>query len=74
METRNFLGLITLLLVLNILRVSSLSSPFSPIIIQAKYEQNYQKITNASIEYVFLYPASNVIIYETNYTYILFYR
>jgi len=71
METRNFLGLITLVLVLDVLRASSLSSPFSPIIIQAKYEQNYQKITNTTIEYVFLYPASNVIIYETSYTYLI---
>ncbi|KAH0946843.1 hypothetical protein HN011_008569 [Eciton burchellii] len=60
METRNFLGLITLILLLDISRASSLSSPFSPIIIQAKYEQNYEKITNATIEYVFLYPASNL--------------
>jgi len=71
METRNFLGLITLILLLDISRASSLSSPFSPIIIQAKYEQNYEKITNATIEYVFLYPASNVIIYETIYTYFI---
>jgi hypothetical protein len=58
-------------LLLDISRASSLSSPFSPIIIQAKYEQNYEKITNATIEYVFLYPASNVIIYETIYTYFI---
>ncbi|XP_011155014.1 SID1 transmembrane family member 1 isoform X2 [Harpegnathos saltator] len=35
-------------------------SPFSPIVIpSAKYGENYQQIINTTVEYVFLYPASN---------------
>ncbi|KAL0130708.1 hypothetical protein PUN28_002379 [Cardiocondyla obscurior] len=52
-----------LLLLLHIARTIafSVSSPsFSPIVIQAQYEENYRKAINASTEYVFLYPTKNV--------------
>lgn len=37
--------------------------PFSSIVIpSAKYGENYSQIINATVEYVYLYPARNVII------------
>ncbi|XP_011702065.1 PREDICTED: SID1 transmembrane family member 1-like isoform X2 [Wasmannia auropunctata] len=39
---------------------SSSPSPFSPIVVHAEYLHKYQETTNATVEYVFLYPASNV--------------
>lgn len=69
METQHGLKLITLLLLLEVARtvaMSSTSPSFSPIVIQAEYGTNYQKIINSTIEYMFLYPASNVNSDETN--------
>lgn len=49
---------------------SSLSFPsFIPIVVQASYGENYQQTINTTVEYVFLYPVSNVII-KLNYFYI----
>lgn len=61
--------LITSLLLLEVARTvasSPMSPSFSPIVIQAEYGTNYQKIINATNEYVFLYPASNVNADEIN--------
>ncbi|XP_018401340.1 PREDICTED: SID1 transmembrane family member 1-like [Cyphomyrmex costatus] len=61
MEIQNTLRLITVLLFLDVRAMISLSSPsFSPIVIEANYEHTYNKTINATVEYVFLYPASNV--------------
>jgi len=69
MEMQNTLRLIAILLFLVAARAVALSSSspsFSPIVIRAEYEQNYNKTINATVEYVFLYPASNVSPDETN--------
>ncbi|XP_024882541.1 SID1 transmembrane family member 1-like isoform X1 [Temnothorax curvispinosus] len=63
MEMQYTLRLITLLLLLHTVRAVTLSSTspsFSPIVIQADYGINYTKTINATIEYVFLYPTSNI--------------
>ncbi|XP_071555084.1 SID1 transmembrane family member 1 isoform X1 [Temnothorax nylanderi] len=63
MEMQYTLRLITLLLLLHTVRAVALSSTspsFSPIVIQADYGINYTKTINATIEYVFLYPTSNI--------------
>ncbi|KYQ59051.1 SID1 transmembrane family member 1 [Trachymyrmex zeteki] len=61
MEMQNALKLITVLSLLDAIRTVTISSPsFSPIVIEAKYEHTYNKTINATVEYVFLYPASNV--------------
>ncbi|EFN66381.1 SID1 transmembrane family member 1 [Camponotus floridanus] len=60
MEMRNTLGLITMLLLFDAATSILSSSAFSPIVIQAKYERSYQRTTNATVEYVFLYPAANI--------------
>lgn len=72
MEMRNALGLITILLLFD----AAVSFSSSPIVIQAKYGQSYPNITNASAEYVYLYPATNVSLNKTysrlhNYAYLL---
>ena len=64
-ETRIVSSLIVILLLLDAARnmTSSFSTPsFSPIVIQGEYGPNntYKKRINAMVEYVFLYPASNV--------------
>ncbi|KAG5331301.1 SIDT1 protein, partial [Acromyrmex heyeri] len=57
----NALKLITVLLLLDAVRAVNISSPsFSPIVIEAKYEHPYNKTINSTVEYMFLYPASNV--------------
>ncbi|CAL1681359.1 unnamed protein product [Lasius platythorax] len=56
MEMRNALGLITVLLLFE--AAASISS--SPIVIQADYGHNYPNTTNATVEYVYLYPAANI--------------
>ncbi|XP_029169765.1 SID1 transmembrane family member 1-like [Nylanderia fulva] len=56
MEMRNALGLITILLLFN----AAVSFSPSPIVTQAKYGQSYPNIINASVEYVYLYPAANI--------------
>lgn len=61
MEMRNALGLITMLLLFDAATSILSSSAFSPIVIQAEYNRSYQNTTNAAVEYVFLYPAANVI-------------
>lgn len=69
MGMQRTLKLIVLSLLLDAARavVSSSTSPsFSPIVIRAEYEQNYRNTTNATVEYVFLYPASNVSSCETD--------
>lgn len=63
MEIQNTLKLIIILLLLDAARavtVSSSSPSFSPIIINhhAEYGQHYKNITNATIEYMFLYSIS----------------
>lgn len=69
MEMQNTLRLIAILLLLDAARTVASSSSFpsfSPIVIQAHYEQNYTYTINATVEYVFLYPASNVSPDKTN--------
>lgn len=67
MEMQNALKLITVLSLLDAIRTVTISSPsFSPIVIEAKYEHTYNKTINATVEYVFLYPASNVSPDEIN--------
>ncbi|XP_072758199.1 SID1 transmembrane family member 1 [Anoplolepis gracilipes] len=60
MEMRNALGLIIVLLLFNAAASISSSSAFSPIVIRADYERSYQNTTNATVEYVFLYPAATI--------------
>ncbi|KAL6257470.1 hypothetical protein P5V15_011040 [Pogonomyrmex californicus] len=63
MEMQNILRLMAIFFLLNAAKTVALSfsSPsFSPIVIRAKYEDSYPKIINSTIEYVFLYPASNI--------------
>ncbi|XP_011060636.1 PREDICTED: SID1 transmembrane family member 1-like isoform X1 [Acromyrmex echinatior] len=57
----NALKLITVLLLLDAVRAVNISSPsFSPIVVEAKYEHSYNETINSTVEYMFLYPASNV--------------
>jgi len=56
---QNALKLFTVLSLLNTVRTIS-SSSFSPIVVEAKYEHSYNETINSTVEYVFLYPASNV--------------
>lgn len=62
MEMRNALGLIIVLLLFDIAASISLSSEFSPIVIEADYNKPKTNITNSAVEYVFLYRAADVII------------
>jgi len=56
---QNALKLFTVLSLLNTVSTIS-SSSFSPIVVEAKYEHSYNETINSTVEYVFLYPASNV--------------
>jgi len=62
---QNALKLFTVLSLLNTVRTIS-SSSFSPIVVEAKYEHSYNETINSTVEYVFLYPASNVSLKKTN--------
>jgi len=69
MEIRTTLWLIVILLLFDAASatiLSSLSQAFSPIVIEAKYGISYQSFINSTIEYVYLYPASNVSLDEIN--------
>ncbi|XP_012056983.1 PREDICTED: SID1 transmembrane family member 1-like [Atta cephalotes] len=56
---QNALKLFIVLSLLDTVRTIS-SSSFSPIVVEAKYEHSYNETINSTVEYVFLYPASNV--------------
>ncbi|KAM0733918.1 SID1 transmembrane family member 1 [Formica fusca] len=60
MEMRNALELIIVLLLFDIAASISSPSAFSPIVINADYDQPEKNITNSAVEYVFLYRAADI--------------
>lgn len=70
MEMQSTLRLIIILLLFDV-SAALLTHSFSPIVID--YKMPYHNVANSSIEYVILYPASNVSLDEINSFIIAFY-